>query len=350
MSCSWATAWPTSRSRRWAVARRSKPPKSRTWIASRARASAIHVRLLIHVADGRIVTHSAGNITTPEAAALIAALRAGLRFDGVEFHPGVSYRHVLKLTRPASKAIECFAPHDHLDEPMAGWMPRATAPEGEATAHLLREIIEQSHGILRDHPVNQDRARRGLQTANFCWPWSIGRRPRMKAFEELYGLRGAVVAAVDLIRGLGVCAGMFAPAIKGATGLWDTDYEAKADAALRLLEDHDLVYVHVEAADEASHEGSADLKRRCIEDLDRRLIARVLDRLPQPARVAVLPDHPTPIRIRTHAATPVPFAMMGPGIEPDAVASYSESACAQGRYPNLAGADFMRLFTGVVTP
>ena len=168
---------------------------------------------LIHVGDGMIRSHSAGNITTEEAAELIAALSEGLAdapMAGVALFPGVSYRHVLKLTRPVSKAIACHPPHDHLDAPMVEFLPTATAPEGEETATLLRALIARSRAILEAHPVNRRRAKAGLMTANFCWPWSIGRRPAMATFQDLFGLRGAVVAAVDLIRGIGVYAAMTA--------------------------------------------------------------------------------------------------------------------------------------------
>ena len=304
---------------------------------------------LINVQNGAIISHSAENITSEEAAVLIDALRSEFKRDGVEFYPGVSYRHVLKLTRSASKAIDCQPPHDHLDEPMVDHLPRATAPEGEATAALLRELILESKKILESHPINLARAQRGLQKANYCWPWSIGRKPRMKPFQEMFGVRGAVVAAVDLIRGIGVCAGMTSVRVEGATGLWNTNYEGKADAALRLLEDHDLVYIHVEASDEAGHEGNLDLKVKTIEYLDRRLIARVMpgakERFGAAVRFAILPDHYTPIAVRTHVVTPVPFAMSGPGFSPDAVQTYAERSCAQGRWPNLKGAAFMKKLT-----
>lgn len=299
---------------------------------------------LITVVDGRIKTHSGGNITTPEAAELIQALREQLRYEGVEYYPGVSYRHVLKLTRPASKAIKCDPPHDYLDEPLIEHLPVATAPEGEETAKLLREIIMRSNAILENHPVNKARAARGELKANYCWPWSIGKRPQMKPFYEMYGITGAVVSAVDLIRGIGVYAGMTTTVVEGATGLWNTNYEGKADAALKLLETHDLVYIHVEGPDEAGHEGSIKHKLLAIEELDRRLIARVMQGVNQPTRFAILTDHYTPIKVRTHVGRPVPVAMMGPGIIPDDVPAYSEKLCAGGALGVLRGSEFMQNF------
>ncbi len=299
---------------------------------------------LISVTDGRIRTHSGGNISTPEAAELVQALREQLKFDGIEYHTGVSYRHVLKLTRPASKAIKCDPPHDYLDEPMEEHLPVATSAEGEETAALLRELVLKSNGVLENHPVNSAREKRGEQKANYCWPWSIGTRPKMETFKEMFGKTGAIVSAVDLIRGIGVYAGMDTIIVPGATGLWDTNYEGKADAALELLKNHDLVYIHVEGPDEAGHEGNLEVKIRAIEALDKRLMARVMNSLPEPVRFAVLPDHYTPIKVRTHVGAPVPFAMMGDGISPDRVKSYSERTCAEGFFGLLTGSEFMKNF------
>ncbi|MCX7019478.1 MAG: cofactor-independent phosphoglycerate mutase [bacterium] len=301
---------------------------------------------LICACDGLIVSHSAGNISSPEAAELIAALGSEIGCGGIIFYPGVSYRHVLRLTCPASKAVEFAPPHDHVDQPLIAWLPRATAPEGEATAALLRGIILESNRILENHPVNLDRARRGLQKANYCWPWSIGRRPRMENFRGKFGVSGAVVGAVDLIRGIGAAAGMDCPQVEGATGLWDTNFEGKADAAIGALKSHDLVYIHVEAPDEAGHEGNLDIKMRAIEHLDRRLIGRVMAGIAGPVRFAVLPDHPTPVAIRTHVKHPVPVAIMGPGFSADAVTRFCESACARGSLGELHGDEFMRKLIG----
>jgi 2,3-bisphosphoglycerate-independent phosphoglycerate mutase len=303
---------------------------------------------VINVQNGNIITHSAGNITTEEARELVMTLQQELKRDGVEFHPGVSYRHVLKLTRPASKAVECAPPHDHLDEPMEKYLPRATAPEGEETAALLRELILESNRILENHPVNLERARKGLQKANYIWPWSIGKRPSMASFKELFGVQGSVICAVDLIRGIGTMAGMKAPSVEGVTGLWNTNYEGKADAAVEALKDCDLAYIHVEAPDEAGHEGNLELKVRTISDLDRRLVGRVMEKVKGPVRFAVLTDHPTPVAIRTHVNRPVPFAMMGPGFDADSVAAYGENSCAAGRFPLLEGDGFMRQFLGLI--
>ncbi|MDD4279807.1 cofactor-independent phosphoglycerate mutase [Candidatus Sumerlaeota bacterium] len=303
----------------------------------------------IHIADGKIITHSAGNISTEESRQLVLALKEELepKFPGIIFHSGVSYRHVLQITRPASKCVELTPPHDNPDKPLEPLMPRATAPEGEETATLLRDLIRASWPVLEKHPVNIARAKRGEQTANSIWPWSIGKRPSMKTFEELYGVKGAVVCAVDLIRGIGKIAGMQTPRVEGVTGLWNTNFEGKADAVIEALKTNDLVYVHVEAPDEAGHDGDMQLKIRTITDLDHRLLKRVMDNAPEQTRFAVLCDHPTPVKLRTHVHRPVPFAIMGPGIVPDFVLDYGEASCAKGRWPNLQGADFIRLLLGI---
>ncbi len=301
---------------------------------------------LIHIEDGNIISHSSGNITTEEAQELVKTLKKELepRFKGVIFHSGVSYRHVLQLTCPASKAVTLTPPHDHPNQPMEPLMPKATAPEGEATAKLLSDLIRASWEVLEKHPINIDRAKRGEQTANSIWPWSIGKKPKMPLFKDLYGLQAAVVCAVDLIRGIGTIAGMNAPRVKGVTGLWNTNFEGKAAAALEALKTNDLVYIHVEAPDEAGHDGDMELKVRTITDLDHRLIRHVMADAPADTRFAVLCDHPTPVSLRTHVRRPVPFAMCGPGITPDSVQTYGEDACAKGRWPLLKDNEFILRF------
>jgi len=295
---------------------------------------------LVNAQDGLMISHSADNISDAEAHALIKTLNQ-LQRPGVTFYPGISYRHVLKILEPASKDVECAPPHDHLDEPLGELLPTSTSPDGRATAQLLCDLILESNALLENHPVNLERAAQGKKKANYCWPWSIGQCPNMDKFEDMFGVKGAVVSAVDLIRGIAFYAGMTSPRVKGATGLSDTNYEGKADAALKLLEDHDLVYIHVEASDEAGHEGDAELKCKCIEYLDRRLISRVMQGAPEPTRFAVLPDHYTPVAQRCHLARPVPFAIMGPGIEADSSGAYSEQSCAQGAW-SLKGDEFIK--------
>ena len=303
-----------------------------------------------------IKNHSAGHISTQEATELIQALDAelggGRGRHPVRFHPGISYRHLLVLPGGwASPAVACSPPHDHLDEPIAGLRPRASCADtaAAATATRLIEIEDASRALLANHPVNARRRAAGQDEATSIWMWSPGRRPAMQTLHERFGIRAAVISAVDLIMGLGVYAGMDVIRVPGATGLHDTNYEGKAAAALAALADHDLVYVHVEATDEASHARDLDLKIRCIEYLDERLVKPILAGLAQRdlnATVAVLPDHPTPVTTGQHGRAPVPVAIRTPGTEPDAVECYDEAQAERGALGLLEGDAFIRAVLG----
>ncbi len=298
---------------------------------------------LICIEDGRIKNHSAGHISTPEAADLIQFLQEHLGSAQVSFHPGVSYRHLLVLKGGFSPHVDCHPPHAVVNRPAADLLPAARTPEAEETAGLLRDLIARSREILPQHAVNRRRVGEGKDPANSIWPWSAGRRPQMETLRERFGISGAVITAVDLIRGIGRYAGLVAVRVEGATGLYDTNYEGKADACLRALADNDLVYVHVEAPDEAGHEGDARLKVRCIEEFDRRLVGRILAGIDlSSTTVAVLPDHATPVCLRTHAEEPVPCAIRSAGVCADTVRSFDEKSCAAGSLGLLEGDAFIR--------
>jgi 2,3-bisphosphoglycerate-independent phosphoglycerate mutase len=309
--------------------------------------------------DRRIKNHSAGHISSEEAAELVRALDeelgGGRGAMPAVFYPGVSYRHLLVLPGGwASPQVELAPPHDHLDERVADLLPRvkpgATEPAAEATARRLTDLYNRAIPILRDHPVNAARRKAGKDEANAIWTWSPGRRPAMPTLQERFGIKGAVISAVDLVMGLGVYAGMTLIRVPGATGLHDTNYEGKARATLDALADHDLVYVHVEASDEASHARDLDLKIRCIEYLDDRLVRIVLAGLAERgimATVAVLPDHPTPVTTGQHARDPVPVAILRPGDAPDATERYDELEAARGSLGLLEGEQFMRAVLGL---
>ena len=300
---------------------------------------------LVCVEGDLLKNHSAGHITTGEAEELMAYLDERLGSDRVKFYPGVSYRHLLVLKR-GDKHLLCTPPHDIPLQPFAPYLVRAERPEAEETAAFLNELILRSQEILPAHPVNQKRAREGKDMANSIWPWSPGERPAMQTLRELYGIgRGSVISAVDLIRGIGVYAGLKVIEVEGATGLYDTNYEGKAAAALEALRTDDFVYLHVEASDEAGHEGDAKLKVRTIENLDSRIVGPVVEALRtwnEPVAIAVLPDHPTPCAIRTHTAEPVPFLIYKPGMEPDAVTRFDEISVRAGRYPLLEKNQFIK--------
>jgi 2,3-bisphosphoglycerate-independent phosphoglycerate mutase len=306
--------------------------------------------------DRRIRNHSAGHISNAEAAELIraidAALGGGRGPQPAFFYPGVSYRHLLVLRGGwASPAVACAPPHDHLGEPVAELMPRPTSdePAARATAERLIDLHRRALPILAEHPVNAARRAAGRDEANAIWTWSPGRRPSMPTLRQRFGITAAVISAVDLVQGIGVYAGMDRIQVPGVTGLHDTNYEGKAEAALDALRDHDLVYVHVEATDEASHARDLDLKIRCIEYLDRRLVRVILEGIRArglEVTLAILPDHPTPVATGQHGRDPVPVAILTPGLNPDNTDRFDEDQAARGVLGMLTGERFMRLALG----
>lgn len=291
--------------------------------------------------------HSAGHISTAEADELIAFLNRELGSDRVRFHTGVSYRHLL-VVKGGDKRLDCTPPHDVPLRPFRPLLVKALADEADETAALLNELILRSQQLLADHPVNRRRVAAGKDPANSIWPWSPGYRPAMRTMQEMYGIRGgAVISAVDLIRGIGVYAGLKVIEVEGATGLYDTNYEGKAAAALEALKTNDFVYLHVEASDEAGHEGDVALKVKTIENLDKRAIGPIYEALQtwdEPVAIAVLPDHPTPCAIRTHTNVPVPFLIYRPGEAPDGVDRFDEFAVQNGKYGLLEKDEFIRQF------
>ena len=302
---------------------------------------------LLTIEQGRIKNLSAGHITGEEAAELIVFLQKELGGGDANFFPGVSYRHLLKL-KGGDKRIATTPPHDVPGTPYRDVLVRALVPEAEATAVRINELIERSQELLKDHPVNRARVAAGKEPANSIWPWSPGYRPRMETLMQRYGIRdGVVISAVDLIKGIGVYAGLKPVDVEGATGLYTTNYEGKARAALDALRAHDFVFLHIEASDEAGHEGDAELKVRTIEYLDSRVVKTILDEISgwdEPVSMAILPDHPTPCALRTHTAKPVPFTIYRTGVSGDGVQRFDERSAQEGSYGNLSGDEFMNLF------
>ena len=292
--------------------------------------------------------HSAGHITTEEADTLIRFLQERLGDERVHFYTGVQYRHLLVI-RGGDKRLDCTPPHDVPLQPWRPLLPKAECPEAQQTADLLDTLILRSQDLLRDHPLNKQRIAQGKDPANSIWPWSPGYRPQMEPFSARFPQvrSGAVITAVDLIRGIGRYAGLRRIDVPGATGLYDTNYEGKVHAALDALRTDDFVYLHIEASDEAGHEGDIALKRQTIEDLDSRVVGPIYEAVkdwPEPVAIAVLPDHPTPCEVRTHTAEPVPFLVWHPGIEPDAVQTFDEVAACDGAYGLLREDGFIREF------
>lgn len=300
---------------------------------------------LICVKGEILKNHSSGHITTEEADELIQFLNEQLGSDRIQFHTGVSYRHLLVI-KDADKRLDCTPPHDVPLQPFHPLMVKAEVSDAQETADLLNELILKSQQILADHPINRKRMAEGKDPANSIWPWSPGYRPAMQTMQEMYGFKqGSVISAVDLIRGIGVYAGLKVIEVEGATGLYDTNYEGKAQAALEALKTDDFVYLHVEASDEAGHEGDVSLKIQTIENLDRRILRIIYEELnkwDEPVAIAVLPDHPTPCAIRTHTNTPVPFLIYKPGQTPDAVTCFDEASVLNGKYGILENNEFIK--------
>jgi 2,3-bisphosphoglycerate-independent phosphoglycerate mutase len=246
--------------------------------------------------------------------------------EGVKFYSGISYRHLLVLSSGLGLDAQCTPPHDQVGQKVQDFLP-----DGRDT-ELLKRLIMDSKPLLEGHKVNQARAKEGKNIGNMIWPWAQGRAPSMPTFRELYNISGAMISAVDLLKGLGVCAGLEVINVPGATGYFDTNYKGKAKAALNVLESDDFVYVHVEAADEASHAGDIDAKIKAIEDFDRNVAGLILDGLAafDDYKVLLMPDHRTPISLRTHTHDPVPFAVVSSYGNKDDVTEYNEFSVEAG--------------------
>jgi 2,3-bisphosphoglycerate-independent phosphoglycerate mutase len=303
---------------------------------------------IICLEEDKIRSHSAGHITTEEARVIINDLQSQLLNWNLRIYPGLSYRHVLIVPKGEFQ-LECFPPHDNVGKPWRELAIRPLIPEAKETADLLNRLVAETQPFLEKHPINKERRKKGKQAANSLWPWAPGKKPVMKTIQERFGINGAAITAVDLIKGLAIYAGMTPIAVQGATGLFDTNYEGKADAALKILEEVDFVYIHVEAADEAGHERNLQLKIKCIEDLDSRLIQKVIEGVEKKGwecTFAVLPDHPTPIAQGNHTSDPVPVAIKAPGISKDHAVRYDEESVKAGNLGLLESAEFIETFFG----
>lgn len=306
---------------------------------------------LVCVEGELLKNHSAGHISTEEADVLIKYLEEKLGNDKVHFYTGVQYRHLLVI-KGGDKHVACVPPHDVPLKPFRPNLVKALRPEAEETATLLNDLIMKSQELLANHPLNLKRVAEGKDPANSIWPWSPGYRPKMEPLSDKYPSikKGSVITAVDLIRGIGHYAGLRCIDVEGATGLYNTNYEGKAQAAIEALKTDDFVYLHIEASDEAGHEGDVPLKLKTIEYLDRRAVGPIYEAVKdwdEPVAIAVLPDHPTPCELRTHTAEPIPFLIYYPGIEPDNVSTYDEAACQKGEYGLLDKDEFMNLFMDI---
>jgi len=306
---------------------------------------------LICIEGDHIKNHSAGHLATEEADVLIKFLQEKLGSEKVQFHTGIQYRHLLVI-KGGDKRIKCTPPHDVPGQAFMPLLVTAEVPEAQPTADLINHLILQSQKLLSNHPLNIRRMAECKDPANSIWPWAGGYRPKMEPLSVTYPQlkRGAVITAVDLIRGIGHYAGLRCIEVEGATGLADTNYEGKAQAAIEALKTDDFVYLHIEASDEAGHDGNIQLKLQTIEDLDRRVVGPIFEAVKdwkEPVAIAVLPDHPTPVHHRTHTNEPVPFLIYAPGLKPDSVQTFDEDACQQGYYGLLHKDEFMKALMSI---
>ena len=264
---------------------------------------------LVAVRDGKMWSYGSGHISTGEAKQLISALNETLGDDGIHFYPGVSYRHICKLKGQEDSLLAvCTPPHDIPDKPVAEYLPRGRGSE------LLRDLMKRSEAVLREHPVNIERRSRGEIPATTIWLfWGSGQVPEMPSFQQVYGLKGAMTSGVGLLQGLARMIGMDALDIPGVTDGLDNDYAAQVSGALSALDDHDVVVIHIEAPDEAAHAGSIDDKVEAIQRIDSEVMGRLRSWVGDELRLLVMPDHHTPIEVRTHTLEPVPFMLWGPG-------------------------------------
>lgn len=300
---------------------------------------------LICIEDDKIKNHSAGHISTFESHILIDFLNENLSTKLIKFYKGISYRHLFVMKNGVND-LKFTPPHDVPGTSYKDVMVVPTKKSGKVTAKQLNKLILKSQELLKNHPINKKRISEGKDPANSIWFWSSGYKPTMRTLQKKYGVTGAVISAVDIIKGLGVYAGMDVIEVEGATGLTDTNYEGKAEAAVKALKDHDLVYLHVEATDEAGHSGDAQLKIKALEYLDKRAVEYIIEKtteLDEDVTIAVLPDHATPCEVRTHTHDAVPFIIYHPKQAADDVKEYNEFTCKQGGFGTVQEDEFIKL-------
>ena len=296
---------------------------------------------LVTVENGILRDYSAGHISKERAKAFMDALAAKFNSDKVTFCSGVSYRNLLVLHGAEFSAnVDYFKPDSSQDLPVSELRMKAKTPAAQHTVDFVEKLMTDAAAFLADHPLNKN----GEVPANWIWPWSPGRKPSFPGFSGKYdGRSAAVITAVDVISGIAKCAGMDVIPVEGATGYLDTNYAGKAEAAIKAIENHDFVYVHLEAIDECSHEGNLQHKMQAISDLENKIIKPVMTALAgRDLTFAILPDHPVPLRLRAHTRTPVPVAICGPHIVPDAVRHYSEKDAPKGSLGFMHGEEFVR--------
>jgi len=294
---------------------------------------------LVTIADGKMADHSAGHISTEEASKLIRELDENLGNEQICFHTGVSYRHLL-VFNGVDFDVHTYPPHDHIGAAAEKILPRGKGAE------LLIDLMARSQQLFDNHDINKVRRDLGENQVSSIWLWGQGRRAQMERFEKRFGIKGAAITAVDLVRGLAKLIGFDLIAVPGATGFIDTDYQGKASAAIEALEKYDIVFVHIEAPDEASHNGDAGMKKKAIEQIDEHIVGPVLEALAnyESWRILVMPDHPTPVQSGAHSAEPVPFAMAGDDVSGILQTTFSEANAAKSGFRIDNGFELMEYF------
>jgi len=297
---------------------------------------------LVTIVDGKMEDHSAGHISTEEGAGLIKELNEQFGNDQIRFYPGVSYRHLL-VCKGLDFEVQTYPPHDYIGTPTEKILPRGKGAE------MLIELIARSQRLFINHDINKVRRDLGENQVSSIWLWGQGTRSRMDSFQERFGVKGASITAVDLVRGLSKLVGFDLINVPGATGFVDTNYQGKADAAIEALEKYDIVFVHIEGPDEASHNGNAELKKKAVEQIDKYIVGPVYEALQkyESWRILVAPDHPTPVESRAHSAQPVPFAMAGTNVSGVLHTTFSEANAAKSGFKIENGFELMEYFLKV---
>lgn len=294
---------------------------------------------MVTIADGKMADHSAGHISTEEASGLVDDLGKLIQNDRMSLHAGVSYRHLL-VFRDTEFDVRTYPPHDCIGTPVDKILPRGKG------ADLLIQVMNQSQELFAGHEINKIRQDLGENQVSSVWLWGQGKQTRLESFRKRFGLRGVAITAVDLVRGLAKLVGFDLIEVPGATGFLDTNYAGKGQAAIKALDDYDLVFVHIEAPDEASHEGNLPAKVKAIEEVDKHVVGPVLEALRQHEswRLLLLPDHPTPVQGGAHSANPVPFVMAGCGVSSVVQSDYGETNAAKSGLQIENGCDLMEYF------
>jgi len=294
---------------------------------------------LVTIADGKMADHSAGHISSQEAATLIKELQEHLGNKQVRFYAGISYRHLV-VFKGLDFDVQTYPPHDSIGTPIEKILPRGKG------ADLLINLMARSQQLFTDHDINKVRKDLSENQVSSIWLWGQGKTARLESFQKRFGIRGAAITAVDLVRGLAKLIGFDLIEVPGATGFVDTNYRGKASAAIKAMEQYDLVFIHIEAPDEASHSGNAEMKKKAIEQIDKHIVGPVLEAIKnyQNWRILVMPDHPTPVRNGSHSPEPVPFAMAGNDISGILDMTFSEANAAKSGLRIDNGFELMEYF------